>query len=252
MTDLWIGDTDWTQVFKVSTDDPTTVLDTITPAGWDDVAGVAMTSGTDMWIAEQLGGHANTIVHMLTDGTTVEYIPNWDPGGFFYDMGYDGTHLLVANNDKSRIDYVNPSTLSLDSTLDISSVVASPTGVSHHNGSLWVVNAYSDNKIYQLTTAGALVTSYSGGWSEPLGVHHDGEFLWVTDAWLRTLTKMDPSTGSVLETHDLSSWSFQPTGVTSAQDPSLPQPLRVHQRQLGPHLDAGILRLRQRNLPPHY
>lgn len=213
MTVLWIGDADWGKVFKVDTDNPTVTLDSVEPFGWATLHGVTMTSETDMWIGESID-HTNTLVHMLIDGTTVDYVESWT-SSFFGDLAFDGTNILVANNGQARIDFIDPSTYSFISSLDLSGI-CEPTGLTYRDGEYWVVDAYGgvNKNLIRLDSSGTPLQSFTGPWSEPIGLHHDGTHLWMTDAWLVRLYKIDPSDGTVLEDIDISSWSFGPTGIT--------------------------------------
>lgn len=148
------------------------------------------------------------------DGTYQLQFTNANIGDCF-GMTWDGTNLWIT-------DHVSPpSTPATAYELDINSgVILSQfdlpahymSGIAYDNGDFWVTAYYDpDGQIYKVDNTGAILQQFPAPDNQPWDLCLENDNLWMADYWGDALYKIDPSTGTLLETHP--SEGVDPAGI---------------------------------------
>jgi DNA-binding beta-propeller fold protein YncE len=122
----------------------------------------------------------------------------YGPGGLAFDEATDT--LWVSDMMGQSILQLNSFDGSELNSLDVSGYNAQPTGLSYYDGSLWNSDQ-TDSIIYEVNTASGDYTAQLSGQG---GLTFEGGYLWRGPDWDSTvLLKIDPLTGSTVDTIDL-------------------------------------------------
>ena len=148
------------------------------------------------------------------DGTYQLLFTNPNIGDCF-GMTWDGTNLWIT-------DHVSPSsTPAIAYELDINSgVILSQfdlpahymSGIAYDNGDFWVTAYYDPNgEIYKVDNTGAIIQQFAAPDEQPWDLCLENDNLWMADYWGDALYKIDPVTGTLLETNP--SEGVDPAGI---------------------------------------
>jgi outer membrane protein assembly factor BamB len=148
------------------------------------------------------------------DGTYQLLFTNANIGDCF-GMTWDGTNLWITDH------VTNPSIPATAYELDINSgVILSQfdlpahymSGIAYDNGDFWVTAYYDPNGvIYKVDNTGAIIQQFAAPDEQPWDLCLENDNLWMADYWGDALYKIDPVTGTLLETHP--SWGVDPAGI---------------------------------------
>ncbi|NQV16938.1 MAG: choice-of-anchor D domain-containing protein [Armatimonadetes bacterium] len=135
--------------------------------------------------------------------------------GDSFGMTWDGTNLWITDHVTS------PSVPATAIELDISSgVILSQfdlpahymSGIAYDNGDFWVAAYYDpDGQIYKVDNTGAILQQFPAPDAQPWDLCLENDNLWMADYWGDALYKIDPITGTLLETHP--SEGVDPAGI---------------------------------------
>ncbi len=148
------------------------------------------------------------------DGTYQLQFSNANIGDSF-GMTYDGTNLWIT-------DHVSPSSTPATAIeLDINSgTILSQfdlpahymSGIAYDNGDFWVAAYYDpDGEIYKVDNTGTIIQQFAAPDAQPWDLCLENNNLWMADYWGDALYKIDPTNGTLLETHP--SESSDPAGI---------------------------------------
>ncbi len=148
------------------------------------------------------------------DGTYQLQFTNASIGDCF-GMTWDGTNLWITDHVTS------PSVPAIAYELDINSgVILSQfdlpahymSGIAYDNGNFWVAAYYDpDGEIYKVDNTGAILQQFPAPDNQPWDLCLENDNLWMADYWGDALYKIDPVTGTLLETNP--SESSDPAGI---------------------------------------
>ncbi len=135
--------------------------------------------------------------------------------GDSFGMTYDGTNLWITDHVTS------PSIPATAIELDINSgAILSQfdlpahymSGIAYDNGDFWVTAYYDpDGQIYKVDNTGAIIQQFAAPDNQPWDLCLENDNLWMADYWGDALYKIDPVTGTLLETHP--SEGTDPAGI---------------------------------------
>jgi len=135
--------------------------------------------------------------------------------GDSFGMTYDGTNLWITDHVTS------PSIPATAIELDINSgAILSQfdlpahymSGIAYDNGDFWVTAYYDpDGQIYKVDNTGAIIQQFAAPDNQPWDLCLENDNLWMADYWGDALYKIDPITGTLLETHP--SEGTDPAGI---------------------------------------
>jgi len=149
-----------------------------------------------------------------SDGTYQLQFSNVNIGDSF-GMTFDGTNLWVTDH------VTNPSVPATAYELDINSgAILSQfdlpahymSGIAYDNGDFWVTAYYDpDGEIYKVDNTGSIIQQLPAPDAQPWDLCLENDNLWMADYWGDALYKIDPSNGTLLETHP--SEGVDPAGI---------------------------------------
>jgi hypothetical protein len=135
--------------------------------------------------------------------------------GDSFGMTYDGTNLWITDHVTS------PSIPATAIELDINSgAILSQfdlpahymSGIAYDNGDFWVAAYYDpDGQIYKVDNTGAVIQQFPAPDNQPWDLCLENDNLWMADYWGDALYKIDPVTGTLLETN--ASEGVDPAGI---------------------------------------
>ncbi len=131
-----------------------------------------------------------------------------------YGMTWDGDHLWITDHPGSSS---NPAiAYQLDMSGNILQQFNLPdhymSGIAWDNGDYWVSTYYDpDGYIYKLDDTGAILDEFSAPDNQPWDLCMENGSLWMADYWGDALYKIDPSDGSLIESH--ASEGVDPAGI---------------------------------------
>ncbi|MDP8323261.1 MAG: choice-of-anchor D domain-containing protein [Candidatus Stygibacter australis] len=134
--------------------------------------------------------------------------------GDCFGLTYDGEHLWTTDHPGSA---ANPAiAMELDMNGNIISQFNLPdhymSGICYDSGDFWVSTYYDpDGFIYRLDDAGNILQSFAAPDNQPWDLCRENEFLWMADYWGDALYKIDPTDGSLIESH--ASEGVDPSGI---------------------------------------
>ncbi len=134
--------------------------------------------------------------------------------GDTYGMTYNGQHLWITDHVLS---ISTPATaIELDFQGNIVSQFDLPahymSGIAYDSGTFWVARYYPDpSQIYQVDSTGAVLGQFTAPDNQPWDLCLENGNLWMADYWGDALYKLDPTTGTLLETH--ASEGSDPAGI---------------------------------------
>jgi Secretion system C-terminal sorting domain/HYDIN/CFA65/VesB-like, Ig-like domain/Cep192 domain 4/PQQ-like domain len=143
-----------------------------------------------------------------------EYIFTVTDLGDCFGLTYDGTHLWTTDHPGSA---ANPAiAYELDMSGNIISQFNLPdhymSGICYDNDDFWVSTYYDpDGFIYRLDDAGNILQSFAAPDNQPWDLCLENEYLWMADYWGDALYKIDPTDGSMIESH--ASEGVDPSGI---------------------------------------
>ncbi|MDO9576685.1 MAG: choice-of-anchor D domain-containing protein [Candidatus Cloacimonadales bacterium] len=86
------------------------------------------------------------------------------------------------------------------------------SGIAYDNGDFWVTAYYDpDGEIYKVDNTGAIIQQFPAPDNQPWDLCLENANLWMADYWGDALYKIDPTTGTLLETHP--SEGVDPAGI---------------------------------------
>ncbi|MDP8201121.1 MAG: choice-of-anchor D domain-containing protein [Candidatus Tenebribacter burtonii] len=149
-----------------------------------------------------------------SDGTYQLQFSNANIGDSF-GMTWDGTNLWITDHVTS------PSIPATAIELDINSgTILSQfdlpahymSGIAYDSGDFWVTAYYDpDGEIYKVDNTGAIIQQFAAPDAQPWDLCLENDNLWMADYWGDALYKIDPITGTLLETHP--SEGTDPAGI---------------------------------------
>ena len=159
--------------------------------------------GTHVWVANSDGDTVSEID--ASTGTVVNTIPvGSDPLG----VSSDGTHVWVTNYLDGTVSEIDASTGTVVNTIPVGS---DPDGVSSDGTHVWVANSTAVRSVRSMRRpARSSIRSRSA--ASPSGVSSDGTHVWVANYGGGTVSEIDASTGTVVNTIPVGS---DPSGVSS-------------------------------------
>jgi PKD repeat protein len=131
-----------------------------------------------------------------------------------FGLTYDGTYLWTTDHPGSS------STPALALQLDWNGNLLSQfdlpdhymSGIAYDNGDFWVATYYPDPSIiYKVDSTGMILTQFTAPDNQPWDLCLENNYLWMADYWGDTLYKIDPTTGTMIESH--ASESSDPAGI---------------------------------------
>ena len=135
--------------------------------------------------------------------------------GDSFGMTWDGTNLWITDH------VTNPSIPASAIELDINSgAILSQfdlpahymSGIAYDNGDFWVTAYYDpDGEIYKVDNTGTIIQQFAAPDNQPWDLCLENDNLWMADYWGDALYKIDPVTGTLLETHP--SEGVDPAGI---------------------------------------
>lgn len=151
--------------------------DTSRGIAWDPARGT-------LWTVEST---SNLIYQISTSGRVIKTIPSpstFDPG-----ITHSGAYLYVVENTaNNNVHIVDPSDGTVIRTVSVD--VGAPTGISIHNGSVWL-SGNTANEIAQTAFSGNIIQSIPAPTSNPQDLTFDNSSIWVHD--LTTIYRMSLS-----------------------------------------------------------
>ncbi len=131
-----------------------------------------------------------------------------------YGMTWDGEHLWITDHPGSSS---NPAiAYQLDMSGNILQQVNLPdhymSGIAYDDGNFWVSTYYDpDGYIYKIDSQGNILDEFAAPDNQPWDLCMENGFLWMADYWGDALYKIDPSDGSLIESH--ASEGVDPAGI---------------------------------------
>jgi len=135
--------------------------------------------------------------------------------GDSFGMTFDGTNLWVTDHVTS------PSVPATAYELDIiAGTILSQfdlpahymSGIAYDNSDFWVTAYYDpDGEIYKVDNTGTIIQQFAAPDAQPWDLCLENDNLWMADYWGDALYKIDPSNGTLLETH--ASEGVDPAGI---------------------------------------
>ena len=131
-----------------------------------------------------------------------------------FGMTYDGNHLRITDHPGSSSEPAIA--YELDMNGNIISQFELPahymSGIAYDEGNFWVAAYYNpDGYIYKVDNEGNILQEFPAPDNQPWDLCLENENLWMADYWGNSLYKIDPSDGSLLESH--SSEGSDPAGI---------------------------------------
>ena len=128
-----------------------------------------------------------------------------------YGLTYDGTYFWTTHHPST-----NAVALQLDRNGNLISQFTLPdkymSGIAYDAGDFWVATYYPDpSTIYKVNGTGTVLSQFTSPDDQPWDVCLENGNLWIADYWGDTLYKVDPSTGTLLDSH--SSEGVDPAGI---------------------------------------
>ena len=136
------------------------------------------------------------------------------PQGDAFGLTYDGGYLWVTDHQPPS------STPAVAMQLDMSGNLISQfnlpdhymSGIAYDSGDFWVAAYYDpDGWIYKVDNLGNILAQFAAPDNQPWDLCIEHGSLWMADYWGDALYKIDPSNGTLLETHP--SEHSDPAGV---------------------------------------
>jgi len=133
------------------------------------------------------------------------------PQGDAFGLTYDGTYLWTTDH---------PSTPAVAIQMDWTGGQLSSfnlpdrymSGIAYDGGDFWVATYYPDpSTIYKVNSSGGTITSFTAPDNQPWDLCMENGYLWMADYWGDTLYRIDPSDGSVDDSH--ASEYVDPAGI---------------------------------------
>jgi len=146
------------------------------------------------------------------DGSYTEYLSGMQED--CYGLTFDGEYLWTTDHPGSSS---NPATaLKLDSDGNIVEQFDLPdhymSGIAYDEGNFWVSSYYDpEGYIYQVDHEGTILQEFDAPDEQPWDLCMENDYLWMADYWGDALYKIDPTDGSMLESH--ASESTNPAGI---------------------------------------
>ena len=131
-----------------------------------------------------------------------------------YGMTYDGQYLWIT--DHITTPSVPATAIQLDFEGNIISQFDLPahymSGIAYDNSDFWVSAYYDpDGEIYKVDNQGNVITQFPAPDNQPWDLCMENNNLWMADYWGDALYKIDPTSGTLLETHP--SEGTDPAGI---------------------------------------
>jgi len=128
-----------------------------------------------------------------------------------YGLTYDGTYFWTTHHPST-----NAAALQLDRNGNLISQFSLPdnymSGIAYDSGDFWVATYYPDpSTIYNVDGTGTVISQFTAPDNQPWDLCLENGNLWIADYWGDTLYKVDPSTGTLLDSH--SSEGVDPAGI---------------------------------------
>ena len=206
-THVWVANIETNSVTELDASTGLVVQTILVGQGPEDVS----SDGTHVWVANTFG---NTVDELdASDGSIVQ--ANIPVGQHPTAISSDGTHVWVMNQSSGTVSELDASTGSV--------LRASVYGVSDHGGRgissdgthVWVTGAgiFVNANLLELDASQptTILNPITLG-SEPTGVSSDGTHVWVTDPLDNSVTELNASTGSKVQTIAVGD---DPEGVSS-------------------------------------
>jgi hypothetical protein len=137
-----------------------------------------------------------------------------------YGFAYDGSRLVILDNEKKMIFFLDPANGNVSDSIDISSSSAQSyqTGLTTDGSHFWFSDTkgpqsyYTGDSIYHLEPNGMEYSGFAALGDYPSGLAYDGEFLWSSDNSTSTIRQMDPATNTIINTY-LAPGGMYPNGL---------------------------------------
>jgi hypothetical protein len=131
-----------------------------------------------------------------------------------FGLTYDGQYLWTTDHPGSSSIPAVAMKLDWDGTLleTIDLPAHYMSGIAWDNGDYWVARYYPDpSHIFLVDGAGTVLDDFTAPDNQPWDLCVENQYIWMADYWGDMLYRIDPSTGSVVESHP--SEGTDPAGV---------------------------------------
>jgi hypothetical protein len=155
--------------------------------------------GEDIWVAN-FTGNSVTRVH-ASDGRV---LGTWTgANNAFNTIAAAGFIYVVGNLNPGKIYRIDPTQAAGAVTEVEGNVGANPHSITYDGLNLWTANEGTGPGLGSITRYNIVTdtaTTFTTGFNRPAGIVFDGTHLWVVDAGSDELYRVNPASGTILET----------------------------------------------------
>jgi YVTN family beta-propeller protein len=190
---IWVANSGDNTVTKVRAIDGV-VLGTYPSGGTQPVALVK--AGFSMFVVNK---GSNSVTKLaLSDGTLLG-TASLGSGANPVSITFNGFSLFVVNSGSNSVSRLNP--FSLNVTASYSMGAGAGSDFVGTFGTNWVCNG-NTNTVINVTGPGTILATIPVG-THPLGMTTDGNYVWVVNQGSNSVSKIDPSTNTVVGTYSV-------------------------------------------------